>query len=239
VAAFLSLVSIVPLHFVKEPAGTVKGVAESGRGKLSKSLVLFIIISAVFTLGNFGYMFFVLRAQDSLGGGLKVAAPILLYVLYNIFYAAFAVPLGAMSDRIGRERVIVIGYLLFSVTSVGFAMLHTLPAFLVLFALYGIAFAAVDGNQRAFISDMAGKGARATALGVFQTVNGSVALAAGLIAGLLWEKVNPVATFICGALFTMAGALLLLLFRRFFSRPEANLISSGRGRQGLSAMRKK
>jgi len=211
VAAFLSLVSLVPLRFVKEPAEAVKVVAESGRGKLPKSLMVFIIISSVFALGNFGYMFFVIRAQDSLGGGLKVAAPILLYVLYNIFYAAFAVPLGVMSDKIGRDRVIMIGYLLFFATNAGFAMLHSLPAFLVLFALYGVAFAAVDGNQRAFISDLAGKGSRATALGVFQTVSGSAALAAGLVAGLLWEKVNPVATFVYGALFTMAAALLLLL----------------------------
>ena len=72
--------------------------------------------------------------------------PILLYILFNVFYAVFAVPFGRLSDKIGRKKVIVFGYLLFSLTSLGFALFNSLTTFIVLFALYGMVYAIVDGN---------------------------------------------------------------------------------------------
>jgi MFS family permease len=179
---------------------------------LSGPLKSFILISSVFALGNFGYMFFVLRAQQFFTGKLSVAAPILLYVLFNIFYSALAVPFGIVSDKIGREKVIIFGYLAFSATCFGFAVFDSLPAFIGLFALYGVMFAAIDGNQRAFVADLAHQQFKATALGTYHTVTGLLALPAGLIAGFLWDKVAPVATFIYGGSLGLISVLLFTLF---------------------------
>ena len=74
-------------------------------------------------------MFFIIRAQHLFSGRLSVAVPILLYVLFNVFYLVLAVPFGVLSDRIGREKVIVLGYLLFSLTSLGFAFFDSIGAF--------------------------------------------------------------------------------------------------------------
>ncbi len=213
IAALLGFASLVPLRFVKEKGSKPQDITpQMGIKALSRPLKFFVLISSVFALGNFGYMFFVLRAQQFFTGKLSVAAPILLYVLFNIFYSALAVPFGIVSDKIGREKVIIFGYLAFSATCFGFAVFDSLPAFIGLFALYGLMFAAIDGNQRAFMADLAQQQFKATALGTYHTITGLLALPAGLIAGFLWDKVAPAATFIYGGSMGLISILLFALF---------------------------
>ncbi len=221
-AAVIGFAAIVPLRFVGDTGSEAGGVTQRQSGMaLTSPLRLFILVSAVFALGNFGYMFFVMRAQQLFAGRWAVAAPILLYLLFNIFYSALAVPLGVLSDRIGREKVIMLGYLLFSLTAAGFALFESLPAFVVLFALYGVVFAAIDGNQRALVSDLAEGRSRATALGAFHTVTGLAALPGGLSAGFLWEKIGPGATFVYGAVLSFISVLLLVVFKGRFRSADA------------------
>jgi len=217
IAAVIAFTSLIPLRFVKEGRREPQDITlKVGLKDLPKSLKLFILVSAIFALGNFSYMFFIIRAQQFFTAKLSVAVPILLYVLFNIFYAAFAVPLGAVSDKIGRERIIILGYLLFSLTSLGFAFLTSLPAFIILFALYGITYAAVDGNQRALVSDLSSQQLKATALGTFHTTIGLMALPANLIAGFLWQVIAPNATFICGSILGFISVFLFVAFRNYF-----------------------
>jgi len=217
IAGVIAFVSLIPLRFVKEGERKPQNITlKIGLKNLPKSLKLFILICSVFALGNFSYMFFVIRAQQFFATKLSIAVPILLYVLFNIFYAGFAIPLGAVSDRIGREKVIVFGYLLFSLTSLGFAFLTSLPAFIVLFALYGITYAAVDGNQRAFVSDLSSQQGKATALGTFHTAIGLMALPAGIIAGFLWQNIAASATFIYGSILSFISVVLFVAFGSCF-----------------------
>jgi len=221
IAGVVAFVSLIPLRFVKEGKREPRDLTlKIGLKNLPKSLKLFILISSVFALGNFSYMFFIIRAQQFFTAKLSIAVPILLYILFNIFYAVFAIPLGALSDKIGREKVIILGYLLFSLTSLGFAFLTSLPAFVVLFALYGITYAAIDGNQRAFVSDLSSQQLKATALGTFHTTAGLMALPASLIAGFLWQKLTPNATFIYGSVLGFISVCLFIAFRSYFSSPK-------------------
>ncbi len=213
IASILSFLSLIPLHFVKEKKRKPQKInLKIGLKKLPKSLKLFILISGIFALANFSYMFFILKVQKFFPGKLSVGMPILLYALFNIFYAAFAIPFGKLSDKIGREKVIVFGYLLFSLTCLAFAFLNSLPAFIILFALYGIVYAIVDGNQRAYVSDLSSEKLRATALGTFHTVTGLAALPASTVAGFLWQ-INPNASFIYGATVSIISVILFIVFR--------------------------
>lgn len=162
-------------------------------------------------------MFFILRAQGFFKAELAIAVPILLYMLFNVFYASFAIPFGVLSDKIGREKVIVSGYILFFLTCLGFAFAANTAELIVLFALYGFAFAAIEGNQRAFISDLAPKHLEATALGTMHTAVGVIALPASLIAGLLWS-INPVYPFAFGCIVSLAAAVLFYMMHGFDSR---------------------
>ena len=218
IAAIIAFTSLIPLYFVKERKRKAQNInLKIGLKNLPRTLKLFILISSIFALANFSYMFFILRAQEFFTGKLSVGAPILLYVLFNIFYAVFAIPFGTLSDKIGREKVIVFGYLLFSLTSLGFAFANSLTAFVILFALYGMVYAIVDGNQRAFVSDLSSGELRATAIGAFHTITGLATLPASLIAGFLWQ-INPRITFIYGTGVSIISVALFLSFRSYFWR---------------------
>ena len=212
IASAIAFTSLIPLYFVSERKRKPQNISLNiSLRTLPKSLKLFIVISTLFALSNFSYMFFILRAQEFFTGKSAIGIPILLYVLFNIFYAVFAVPFGTLSDKIGRKKVIVFGYLLFSLTSFGFAFANSLPFFIVLFALYGMVYAIVDGNQRAFVSDLASGDLRATALGTFHTTTGLAALPASVIAGFLWQ-IDPSFTFLYGALVSIISVILFYFF---------------------------
>jgi len=217
VAGVTGLAALAPLRFVKElEAHRQNAKLKIGLAMLPKPLKLFILVSGIFALGNFSYMFFVMRAQHLFTGKSSVAAPVLLYMLFNVFYSALAVPLGSLSDKIGRQAVIIFGFGLFAVVSLGFAFCSSLWLFVVLFALYGVVFAAIDGTERAFVSDLAGAGLKATALGTFHTVTGLAAFPASLAAGFLWEHISPVATFVFGGTIAFTAVVVFLAFRKSF-----------------------
>lgn len=222
-ASIIGFLSLIPLHFVKEHKRQPREAAlGTGPKSLPASLKLFILISIVFALGNFSYMFFVIRAQQFFASRLSVAGPILLYTLFNIFYAGFAVPLGAISDRIGRAKVIVFGYLLFALTSAGFAFISSLPAFIALFALYGVSRAALEANQRAYVADLSPDNTRATVLGTFHTGVGLAALPANLVAGFLWQSIAPEMVFIYGSMLSFVSIVLFIAFSGHFGLPRGS-----------------
>lgn len=216
IAGIIGLASLIPLRFVREPE-TKKQDAKLkiSLAMLPKPLRLFIFVAGIFSLGNFSYMFFVLKAQQLFTDSkFTLAAPILLYILFNVFYSALAVPLGSLSDRIGRQAVIIFGYALFAVVSLGFAFSNSLWLFIVLFALYGVVLAAVDGTERAFVADLAGGNLKATALGTYHTVTGFAAFPASFAAGFLWQRVSPAATFIFGGVAAIIAVAVFSVLRK-------------------------
>jgi len=134
-------------------------------------LKLFIIASSLFALGHFGYAFLLLKAQNV---GLADNMAILLYVLFYIVYTIFIIPSGVLSDKIGRKPVLLSGYFIFAITSLGLMFTSTGYGILTFFVMYGIFYAMVDGVQRAFVVDLAPRHMKATALGAFHTAVGSL-----------------------------------------------------------------
>ncbi len=127
-------------------------------------------------------------------------------------------PLGVLSDRIGKGKVIAAGYLLFSVVSFGFIFSSSMRGLMILFALYGIANAALDANQRAFVADSAGAQLRPIALGAYHTLTGLSALPASLTAGLLGKYISDKEIFIYGASVSLVCVFLLILFLSYRRR---------------------
>ncbi|OYT43907.1 MFS transporter [Candidatus Bathyarchaeota archaeon ex4484_40] len=232
IAAAIGFFALVPLIPVREAKANGKGAApfKIGLKELGKPFKLFIAIVTLFTLGNFSYMFFILRARDVFYAvfpeRLAEAIPILLYILFNISYALFSIPLGRVSDRIGKGKVLIIGYVIFALTCIGFIFSETLQLFVALFLMYGLFHASVDAVQRAYASDLAPEEWRGTALGTFHASIGLATLPASTIAGILWD-IEPKLTFAFGASLALAAACLLtLLMGRL--RPERAFKSSQR-----------
>ena len=220
IAALVAFLSLIPLHFVKEKEQNEKPKIslKIGYKNLSKRLKRFLVISGTYSLANMSYMFFIIKTQEAFSDKLSIVIPLFLYILYNIFYATLAIPFGILSDKIGRKRVIVSGYLLFSFVSLGFAFAKTLPAFVLLFILYGVVYALVEGNQRAYISDISPEATRATALGIFYTTTGLLALVSSLIAGFLWQKISLSYAFYYSSSVSIFAVILFFVFKRHFRK---------------------
>jgi MFS family permease len=178
---------------------------------LPMNLRLLIVATSIFALGNFGYAFLLLRAKNV---GLSDQTAILLYVLFYAVYVLWAMPAGMLSDKIGRKPLLIGGYLLFAVTAFGLIFASSLASILPFFVIYGIAFATFDGVQRAYVVDFAPPDLKGTALGTFHTAIGVVALPGGFIAGLLWDKICPQATFIYGVALSIIALVILLSVKK-------------------------
>jgi MFS family permease len=213
VAGIVAFVALIPLIPVKERSKSPVISLRSGLSNLSPDLGPFVAIASLFALGNFSYMFFILRAQEFFSGKMAIGAPLLLYVLFNLVYTLFSIPSGSWSDRVGRKKVLSVGYALFALVSLGFALVSSAPGLVLLFALYGLVFAIVDGAERAFVSDLCQADIRGTGLGVYYGAVGVSALASGVVAGALWQYLNPEATFLFGATAAFAASVLLLKMR--------------------------
>jgi MFS family permease len=171
----------------------------------------FLFVMSLFSLANFSYAFFILRAKDI---GMLIALIPLVYLVYNLIYAFFAIPAGKLSDIIGRKSVLVFGLLLFGITTLGFAFIADTATIWILFALYGLFMAVTVGVSRAYVSDLAIKEKRGTALGTYHMIVGITVLPANLIGGFLWDNISAQAPFIYAAILSIIAALLLIFLIR-------------------------
>lgn len=212
ISAMMAFLSLIPMIWVRERKAKRRRDPLTFK-PLDTSFKLFIFVSSLFALSNISYMFFIRKAQ-LLCGGEDISLPVLLYVLFNVFYAGFAAPFGILSDRIGKDKVLIAGYALFSLVCLGFALSKSFYHLIPLFILYGISYAIVEGNQRALVSDLSSKSVRGTALGIFHTTTGILALPAGLMAGILWDRFAPWAPFLFSAVLSSFSSILFAIIRR-------------------------
>ncbi|HNQ54746.1 MAG TPA: MFS transporter, partial [Methanothrix sp.] len=199
VAGALAMLALLPFVKVKESYSAPKCDYSWRLSDIPPDLGRFLAIACLFALGNFSYMFFILRAQGIFSGGEAAASAILLYALFNLIYALLALPAGIWSDRIGRKKILALGYGLFALTALGFAIVSSQTGLIMLFALYGLVYALVDGSERAFVSDLSPVSLRGSALGIYSGALGLTAIASSLLAGAIWELWGQQATFVFGA----------------------------------------
>ena len=209
------LAVLVILTLVRERK-KVASAAQASTGKpvgltpFSNQFKLFLVIIGLFTLGNSSDFFLILEAQRVKTHLLQV---VLMLVLFNLTYALLSTPMGVLSDKIGRKRVITAGWLIYGLVYIGFALSGIIWQIWALFAVYGVYYAICDGAAKAFVADLVPANRRGTAYGIYNGVVGLVALPASLIAGVLWGNIAPAAAFYFGAglaLLAMVGLLFII-----------------------------
>ncbi len=167
----------------------------------------FLVVVIIFTLGNSSDSFIVLRGQDR---GLSVLQIMGMLMTFNAVYSLLAGPLGSLSDRIGRRKLMLAGWIIYGLVYLGFALSYTGVEIWVLFGFYGIYYALTEGVAKALVADIVPQEQRGTAYGLFNAAIGFSALPASLIAGILWQTVSPAAPFVFGACLSLLAGFLLI-----------------------------
>jgi len=209
-----AILAIIILFFIrekKEATPLIKQKLEFKWRSLDKRLKLFLILTFIFTLGNSSNLFLLLKAQNM---GNSMPTLILLYLLYNIVFALVSYPAAKLSDKIGRKKLLVLGYLFYGIVYLGFAMNSQPQMFWLLFAVYGIYIGMTEGVEKALVADIAPQNLRATAMGLHATLVGIGLLPASLFAGILWKYLGSQAPFYFGGFMGIASSIGLWFILR-------------------------
>lgn len=203
-----AIIGILIIFFVREDKSsnmtserlTLKGL------KLDGKLKLYLAVIFIFCLGNSSNTFLLLKAQER---GFSVSQVMLLYLTFNVATSILAIPSGKLSDRFGRSRILVPGYLIYGLVYFGFALLTAKPAVLLLFIAYGAYTAFISGAERAFIAENAPAGFKGTVLGIYGMLQGVGLLLSSIIAGFMWDKINSDAPFLFGGILGIISAIMI------------------------------
>jgi len=192
--------------------------------QLDRRFYYFLFVVLIFTLGNSADAFIILRAQER---GLSILQIMGVLLSFTAVYALFSGPAGALSDRIGRRKVLLSGWLLYAAVYLGLALADAGWQVWLLYAIYGLFYALTEGTAKALVADLVPGEQRGTAYGLFNGAIGLAALPASLLAGLLWQGIGSwgglgaAAPFLLGALLALTAAVL---FQAWFGRVEKSTV---------------
>ncbi|HEY2745318.1 MAG TPA: MFS transporter [Polyangia bacterium] len=187
--------------------------ARNGRSdaRFSPTLRRYLVCVGLFGLGNSSDAFLLLRGQQC---GVPVAWIPMLWMAHNGTKAALSTWGGALSDRLGRRRVIIAGWSLYAVTYLLFGLASRAWQIWALFVVYGVYYALVEGSEKALVADLVPAGARGRAFGWFNAVIGVAALPASMAFGALADRFGALVAFtVSASLAAAASASLVLLVR--------------------------
>jgi MFS family permease len=171
----------------------------------------FLLVLALFTLSNSSDSFLILRAMDA---GVTVALVPLLWAAHHGMKVLSSLYGGDLSDRLGRKRLIVSGWILYAAVYAGFAFATHTASLWVLFLIYGIYFGLAEGAEKALVADLVRPEQRGTAYGLYNLAFGITVFPASLLMGMIWDWKGPTIAFLVSAFMGATAALLLFVFVR-------------------------
>ncbi len=208
-----AFIGVVMLLFVREKrADHVPGARPTVSFSLSGldgRLKVFFVAVFIFTLGNSSNQFLLLKSMDA---GVGLADVLLMYMVFNLTTSVLSTPLGSLSDRVGRTKIILAGYALYTAVYIAFGFINgeTREWLWAFWALYGIYYALTEGVEKALVADLAPAERRGTVMGLFSTIVGVALLPASVIAGLLYSYAGTAWPFIFGGAMSALAFVIIL-----------------------------
>ena len=219
-AVIPAIIAVVILVFgIREPERHAVDARKPGFNlatarRLGLAFWLVTGLGAAMMLARFSEAFLVLKAADA--GFTLIYVPIVMVVMSGI-YALSSYPAGALSDRYGRNGLLVVGLAVLIVADLVLAYASTIPVVLAGVALWGLHMGLTQGVLTTMVADTAAADLRGTAFGVFNLASGVALLLASLGAGVLWDMAGAQAVFLAGAGLAgiaLAGSVLMTAGRK-------------------------
>jgi MFS family permease len=232
------LVSLIPgaiavlilIFFVKEVA--VKRSSAAARTTMlsnidhvirgNRPFVLLLIITAIFGIGAFNFSFILLLASDL---GVEDNLIPLVYATINVAHTAIGIPSGILADRIGKEKVLIIGYSVFAVSSILMLLLSENPLYAyILAAVFGLYVGVSETVQRAVIPKYIASELRGTAYGLYNVVIGTTFFVANVVFGFLWDNYSLDTAVSYSIIMTVAAISGMFIFiRRYYHSAQRTM----------------
>jgi len=168
----------------------------------------YLLVTALFGLGNSSNTFLILRTQDI---GASLETTILIYAAFNLVAALISYPAGSLSDTLGRKNILLASFFIFLIAYLGFALTQNILLVAALFIFYGLFQGIFRAVGKVFASDFVPEPLRASGVGWYSTTVGLLQLVASVVAGLLWDRIGHAAVFYYGAAFAVVGSVGLLV----------------------------
>jgi MFS family permease len=203
---------LVILFFVKERASDSSGefkFFEGVKSILKGNFAKLLVVVTIFSLGAFNFSFVLLNAQEA---GISDSFIPLVYAAVNVAHTAVAIPAGVLSDKVGKEKVMIFGYGVFLSTMLLF-LLPTTGYFAVLIAvLYGAYLGVVETVQRALVPSFVSQKLRGTAYGLYYLAVGSAFFVSNAVVGLLWGSFGSSVASSYSVILSTVAILAMVLF---------------------------
>lgn len=210
IAVIPGFIAVILLFTLKEPAREARAAAATSSAPLPGKFWAALGAISLFSLANSSDAFLLLQAN---AGGVSTAMLPLLWAAHHVIKALFSTRAGALSDRMNRTTLLVIGWTSYAAIYFAFPLAHSMRSFFVLFILYAIPFTLTEGAERAWISTLVPAEARGKSFGFYYLATGIFVLGGTLLFGLLYERVSHAAAFSTGAAIALVAAIVVLIGR--------------------------
>jgi len=191
-----SVALLVLIFFVQDRKRTIKrsrSVAKNIRVVLKRRFNLFLVVIGVFALSAYNFSFILVKASEL---GVESGSIPLVYATLNVATVIAGLPSGLLADRFGKERLLMVGFCLFFVSSLAGLMISEGAAFAFLVAfIYGLYLGTSESVQRALVPSFVPNEFKGTAYGVYYLLIGACASVANLAFGALWDQFSMSAAF--------------------------------------------
>ncbi|ULB33917.1 MULTISPECIES: MFS transporter [Proteiniphilum] len=211
VATVPAVIGVLTIIFFLKEAKSQKSftVSKISLKQLPRNYSFFLIIVAVFTLGNSTDSLLIVRTSET---GISPSLVPLIYMLFNTVSVLLAIPFGKLSDKIGRAKLITAGFIVYSFVYFMFGASSQILVYIAMFGMYGVYSALTDTCQKALVSDLIPNEMKGTGYGLYHAVLGIMLLPASVIAGYLYDRVSPGAPFYFGSVMSLIAAALMIMF---------------------------